>query len=156
MAEYLQLHGGKIEERRMMHLICKAVKDHDKRLVKQLLQWFNGSIVTDLDGQSVFHVCVRSGDLDMVRTLIKAGLSMNHFYSCFKFVFCFNPMVNFHSLGFRDLDFFGNTPLELAIQLRCDSSIIKLLAEVEEVSDVTNLITYTAKNVAIISSNRLD
>lgn len=37
-------------------------------------------------------------------------------------------------LGFREVDFFGNSPLELAIQLRCDSSIIKLLAELEEVS----------------------
>ena len=75
MAEYLQLHGGKVEDRRMMHLICKAVKKHDKRLVKQLLQWFNGSVVTDLDGQSVFHLCVRNGDIDMLRTLIKAGIS---------------------------------------------------------------------------------
>ena len=39
------------------------------------------------------------------------------------------------SLGFKQVDFFGNTPLELAIQLRCESSIIQLLAGVEEVSE---------------------
>lgn len=39
-------------------------------------------------------------------------------------------------LDFRDVDFFGNTPLELAIQLKSNSSTIKLLGEVEEVSHV--------------------
>lgn len=75
VAEYLQLHAGETQDRRMMHLICKAVKKHDKLLVKQLLQWFNGSVITDLDGQSVYHVCVRNGDVAMLKTLVKAGLS---------------------------------------------------------------------------------
>lgn len=75
VAEYIQLHGGEAEEQRMMHLICKAVKKQDKRLVKHLLQWFNGSKVIDLDGQSVYHVCVRNGDVDMLKTLLKAGIS---------------------------------------------------------------------------------
>ncbi|XP_028404975.1 uncharacterized protein LOC114527500 isoform X2 [Dendronephthya gigantea] len=108
VAEYLQLHGGEIEEQRMMHLICKAVKNQDKRLVKHLLQWFHGSKVTDLDGQSVCHVCVRNGDVDMLETLLKAGIS------------------------FREVDFFGNTPLALALQIKCDRSMIKILAEIEE------------------------
>jgi ankyrin repeat protein len=81
VAEYLQVHGGQTEERRMMYLICKAVKKHDKRLLKQLLQWFNGSIVTDLNGQSVYHVCIRNGDLDMLKTLIKAGISKRNISS---------------------------------------------------------------------------
>ena len=80
IAEYVQLHGGHTEERRMMHLICKAVKNHDKRLVKQLLQWFNGSIVTDLDGQSVYHIAVRNGDINMLQTLVKAGISKKIFH----------------------------------------------------------------------------
>ncbi len=75
VAEYLQLNGGETEEIRMAYLICKAVKNRDKRLVKQLLQWFNGSVVTDLNGQSVYHVCVRNGDLDMLKNLVKAGIS---------------------------------------------------------------------------------
>ena len=108
LAEYLQLHGGRTVERRMMYLICKAVKNRDKRLVKQLLQWFNGSIVTDANGESVYHTCIRNGDQDMLKTLLKAGIS------------------------FREVDFFGNTPLELAIQLKCDGLIIQLLAEAEE------------------------
>ena len=59
----------------MMYLICKAVKTRDKRLVKQLLQWFDGSIVTDVNGESVYHTCIRNGDQDMLKTLLKAGIS---------------------------------------------------------------------------------
>jgi ankyrin repeat protein len=80
LAEYLQLHGGQTVERRMMYLICKAVRNHDKRLVKQLLQWFNGSIVTDANGESVCHTCIRNGDPEMLKTLVKAGISKRNIY----------------------------------------------------------------------------
>ena len=75
VAEYIQLHRGEVDERRMMHLICKASKRCDKRLLKQLLQWFNGSTVIDYDGQSAYHICVTMGDVDILKILIKAGIS---------------------------------------------------------------------------------
>lgn len=111
VAEFLQINGGEVDERRMMHLICKATQKCDKHLLKQLLKWFNGSTVIDYDGQSVYHICVRVGDIEMLRTLIKAGIY------------------------FKEVNFLGYTPLELAIQLKCNSSIIKILSQLEEVSD---------------------
>lgn len=37
------------------------------------------------------------------------------------------------------MDFFGNTPLALALQIKCDHSIIRILAEMEEVESVIPL-----------------
>lgn len=75
VAEYLRVHGGEVEERRMMHLMCKALRRCDRRLLRQLLQWFNGATVVDYDGQSGYHICVNMGDAEMLRILAKAGMS---------------------------------------------------------------------------------
>ena len=75
VADYLRVHGGEVDERRMMHLMCKAIRRCDRRLLRQLLQWFNGATVIDYDGQSAYHICVNMGDVEMLRILAKAGIS---------------------------------------------------------------------------------
>ena len=81
VAEYIQIHGGEVEERRMVHLICKAARQCDRRLLKHLLMWFSGSTVVDYDGQSLYHTCVKLSDVNMLRIIAKSGLSKLNNYT---------------------------------------------------------------------------